>query len=236
MDKIFDLLGVWFCVIILVLVGCFVGVLFETSLIVSMSFLSNVATVLGFILALKAYKYWVRKDTISLQKQVLRDILMELMELEEELFDVFTQAILDEGQLKKVIFPTDEQRQLYGNVPSRVNNVKILFKKYYVLELKPSVTAYHMDKTSMTLCSFEGDIFGSLKDLFFKLKRLEVLLKNGHTLEFEGNKLKSSQPLEQGLYNDQSTSFYHQKSFNGIHVGITRHIREIERSILGQIS
>ncbi|MGR5354062.1 hypothetical protein ACP3V4_17905 [Vibrio sp. DNB22_19_2] len=236
MDRFIEQFGVWFCVFTLLLVGSFVGIVFDVELFQLMSYWANISTVLAFLLALKAYRHWVRQETVGLQKQLVREILMELVELDQQINDVFSSSILDEGNLVEVVFPTSEQREIFGQIPFTVKRIELLIKKYYVLDLAPSQTLDNSPKVHMAFFTFDGDIFGEFKTLALKLCTLEVLLSNGNTLKYYGEKLRSSSPLQQRFYNDQSTKFYNQSSFTGICIEMNRQLRSIERALRIHIS
>ncbi|MEZ8853752.1 hypothetical protein AB6E22_21875 [Vibrio cyclitrophicus] len=237
MDKLFDQLGIWFCVLVLVLVGTFIGVFFELSLITSISFLSNIATVLGFLLALKAYRHWVRQETVSLQKQALREILIEIVELEDQVHNLFSSAVLEEAGINLIIFPNDKAAYIHlEEILQCKSRLRVLMRKYYLLELQPSKVMVNRSKWSLVRFNFDGDLFSDLKDLLNKLNYLNILLSDNHTLHFCEGKLKSSKPIEQRFYNDHSSHFYNQKHFNGISCEFQRHITKVLQQLHREIS
>tara|TARA_Y100000588_G_C14190134_1_gene897656 strand:- start:652 stop:1365 length:714 start_codon:yes stop_codon:yes gene_type:complete len=237
MGKLLDQLGIWVCVFALILIGVFIGVSFELSLITSFSFLSNIATVFGFLLALKAYRYWVRQDTVSLQKQALREILIEIAELEEQVVNLFSSAVLEEAGFNLITFPNDKAAYIHlEEIRQCKSRLRVLMRKYYLLELRPSKTMENSSKFSLVHFSFEGDLFDDLKDLLNKLNYLNTLLIDNHTLHFCEGKLKSSKPIEQRFYNDHSYQFYNQKHFTGISCEFQRHITKVLQQLHFEIS
>ncbi|OED84653.1 hypothetical protein A1QE_12580 [Vibrio breoganii ZF-55] len=236
MDRFIERFGAWFCVFALLLIGSFCGIFFDAGLSQSMSYWANISTVLAFLLALKAYRHWVRQETLGLQKQLVREILMEIVDLDQQVNDMFSDSIFDEGQLVEVIFPNNKQRKVFSQIPLTVKRIEVLIKKYYVLDLTPSPTLDNLSKKSAAFFTFEGDIFCEFKSLAGTLCRLEVLLSENNTLKYESQKLRSSLPLEQKLHNDQSTQFYNQTSFTGICIEMNKRLRNIERSLRSHIS
>ncbi len=136
--KFEDSFSLWFCIIALVLVGIVIGVsTSNTSWIAVVSLLSNIVTILGFALALKAYLHWIKQDTVGVQMQLIREIMMEIAELDCYISDLFSQSVLNEAKLMAVKFPTEEQRDVFNKISPKVQDIKLLIRKYYSIEPSP---------------------------------------------------------------------------------------------------
>ncbi|MCB5451475.1 MULTISPECIES: hypothetical protein [Vibrio] len=245
MESFFEKFSVAFCVISLLLVGTLIGSFFETSLFNWLSLASNISTILAFWLAGKAYYYWVRKDTIGTQKQTIREILVELVELDDNLHEAFARVALQdyqknpkapqENDANNPVFPNEKERIFIQKSSLTMKRIKVLMKKYYVFELNNS-NSPEVSRSLKTSFKFEGDIFSDLKDLLFKCNRLNHLIDEGSTLQFDNLILKSTHPYEINSTINQATTLYCQTNFFGIAFEFGKHIQEIEQKLILEIS
>lgn len=230
-DSVLERFGVYFCVIVLLFLGCLLAVFFTNPLNIAFSVAANISTVLAFLLALKAYWHWVRQETISYQKQVLREVLIDLVVLNKVFSKVFSDSIIEEARGGCPILPSIDGRKALERALDIVSRIEVNLEKYYAIDVGDKWANVVPEVHLKAQYSFEGDPFNQLKRLKLKISQLSFLLRGDNILYFKDGRLVSSSsiPVSPSIY-------YHRSSFLEISVEYGNDINDIHNRLLTQIS
>ena len=178
----------WFSIFSLVFVGIVIDRIFiGLDILAIISFISSITTVLGFFLALNAYWYWRHKDTRSEQAKLIREILMDLAELEMNLEISMGSAILHEMDNPETSYPCSIQRTRLRRVKSLSENINLLILKFNSIEPTPH---YSIINTAQNIH------FNSLEQYLFKVGCLLRYTENENILLCKQGVIRSSIPDE----------------------------------------
>ena len=173
MSRFEDNFILWFTILSLVFTGVVIQmVLNGMNIPAVISFISSLATIFGFILAVKAYSYWRHKDTESEQAKLVREIMMFVAELSLNLELSFDRCVLDELGSEVTVYPSLEQREKLSKVKELIENINILMVKFYAIEPNPENYLLNNSKADLLAICYENEPFGSLKQYLYKVKCL----------------------------------------------------------------
>lgn len=158
------------------------------------SFISSLATIFGFMLAVKAYNYWRHKDTESEQAKLVREIMMFVAELELNLELSFNSCILEELDNRVTIYPPLDQRVKLSKVKELTDNINMLMVKFYAIEPNPPSYLLNVSKLELLSGCHKNDPFESLKQYLCKVDALLTYTKGDNTLSCNNNVLSSPLP------------------------------------------
>ncbi|MCS0305043.1 hypothetical protein ND924_20725 [Vibrio diabolicus] len=230
-DSVLERFGVYFCVIVLLFLGCLLAVFFTNPLNIAFSVAANISTVLAFLLALKAYWHWVRQETISYQKQVLREVLIDLVVLNEAISKVFSDSIMEESRGGCPILPSIDGRNALERSLDIVSRIETNLVKYYAIDVGKKGANVVPTVHWRAQCSFEGDPFAQLKRLKLKILQLSFLLRDDNILYFKDGMLVSS-----SKFSFSPSIYYNRSSFLEISAEYSNDINDIHNRLLAQIS
>ncbi|MFA0209516.1 hypothetical protein AB4536_21885 [Vibrio cyclitrophicus] len=241
-NRNFEYFSIYYCIFTLLLIGSCIGYFFGTNLSLTISFFANVSTIVGFIFAYHAYVYWTLKDTISAQKQTLRDLLLELAELNNVICKLFGRVCLNELRLinnpslesnfARLSIPNQDERIHLKKMSQHADTMSQLIRKYYVLEPYPAISNINMD----TAFPIEGEIFYDLKSLILMTNKLYGFTSDGFELEFIEGQLISNQPNLAALNVNLACHFNGENNFESIFKEFINRIKCIQTQLLRQVT
>ena len=100
----------------------------------TISFISSLATIFGFALAINVYWSWRHKDTKTEQAKLVRGILMNLAELEMNLKISMDVAILHEMESNETLYPHPLQRTRLSKIGCLTEDINLLTLKFHSIE------------------------------------------------------------------------------------------------------
>ncbi|EIJ2226080.1 hypothetical protein LIA61_004634 [Vibrio parahaemolyticus] len=234
MSKFEDSITLWICVLSLLFVGMGVGFMLSGAGIVPVaSFIANVATILAFLLAVKAYLHWKLTDTLSQQMQIYREIIMELAAFDLIFERLFHETILSEHQNKIAEFPSTEQRDKFKRVLSIVDKIDELIIKCYSIDPKPCGHIESVSKAELATFTFDRDYLGRLKTLLNRVRYLERLVRDQYKIFSVDGYILSTLPEEKN--NNMGELFGGSESLVQVYQFIVKDIREIELDLKSRI-
>ncbi|WP_297474800.1 hypothetical protein [uncultured Photobacterium sp.] len=227
MSKFVDSITLWICVLLLLFVGMGAGFMLNGAGIMPVaSFIASVATILAFLLAVKAYFHWKLTDTLSQQMHIYREIIMELAAFDLIFECLFSETILYEHQNKVAEFPSIEQRAKFQRVISIVDRLDELIIKCYAIDPEPCCHIESVSKSELATFTFNGDYLGRLKGLLARVRHLERLVREQYKIFSVDGYILSTLPEERN-YNI-GESFGSAESLVQVYQYIIKDIRDIE--------
>jgi hypothetical protein len=220
----------WFSIISLIFTGVVIQRIFwGMDIPAIISFFSSVATIMTFILAFVAYRYWRHKATDSEQAKFVREIMMTVAELELRLELSLDDCILEEQKNDGVIYPSLEQRQQLSKIRELTEIINILMVKYYAIEPNPHNYLLNNSKAALLSICYENEPFESLKQYLMKVDSLLRYTRDDNTLSFNNFIFSSSLPNEENF--NVSIMFGDADSFVQLVLFFSDTLRSVERDL-----